>query len=135
LKALAQVHKHFIYFSLVGAIGFLVDTTVLYSLIHGFDSGLYVSRIASYLAAASTTWWLNSRYTFDSSTKENYVIQWVKFLWLNAFGGLINYGVYALLVASWSIATTQPVIAVAFGSIAGLVVNFNLSKRFVFRSS
>ena len=52
----------------------------------------------------------------------------------NAVGGLVNYTTYALLVATWNVATMHPVIGVAAGSIAGLAINFFLSRRVVFRA-
>jgi hypothetical protein len=46
---------------------------------------------------------------------------------------VLNRGTYALLVTFVAIAAEQPVLAVAAGSIAGMGVNFVLSRRMVFR--
>ena len=135
MKFLNQNYKQFVYFSIVGSFGFLVDTTVLYLIIYGFEGGLYTARVFSYLFAATSTWWLNRIYTFNSLVKVNYFTQWLKFIWLNTFGGMINYVIYGLTIAYWPTAFNYPVIAVAFGSIAGLMVNFSLSKQFVFKKS
>ena len=48
-------------------------------------------------------------------------------------GGVVNYATYAIAVATWDFARAHPVIGVAAGSVAGLAVNFHLSRRLVFR--
>ena len=55
------------------------------------------------------------------------------FMLANLGGFVLNRGTYALLVTFVAEAANQPVIAVAAGAIAGLLVNFTLSRRLVFR--
>jgi len=43
-----------------GVAGFVVDSSVLYLCLHGTGLGLYGGRLVSYLAAASTAWYLNA---------------------------------------------------------------------------
>jgi putative flippase GtrA len=50
-------------------------------------------------------------------------------------GGLVNYATYAILVTWVPMAAAHPVLGVAAGSIAGLTVNFLLSRRVVFKST
>ncbi len=47
-------------------------------------------------------------------------------------GGVINWATYAIFVSVSALVFAHPVIGVAAGSLAGLVVNFTLSRRFVF---
>jgi putative flippase GtrA len=56
----------------------------------------------------------------------------LRYLAANAIGGLANYATYALLVATVEPVRRWPVLAVAAGSVAGLLLNFFLSRRFVF---
>ena len=56
-----------------------------------------------------------------------------RFLAANAVGGLVNYTTYAVLVTIYASVAAQPVIGVAAGSVAGLVVNFTASRYVVFR--
>jgi len=125
--------SQFVRFSLVGVAGLVVDTAVLYGAL-ALGAGLYSGRVVSYVAAASATWALNRRFTFsgheDGSSR---LAQWAKFLAANSLGGLVNYSVYAALVATSSKVASMPVIAVCAGSLAGLVVNYTLSRKFVFR--
>jgi putative flippase GtrA len=51
----------------------------------------------------------------------------------NLAGFVLNRGTYSILVAFVAIAAEQPVIATAAGAIAGMFVNFTLSRRLVFR--
>ena len=55
-----------------------------------------------------------------------------RFLSVNAVGGLVNYGVYAVLVAFAAAPFTNPFLALGVGSLAGLAFNFFGSKFFVF---
>ena len=124
----------FLRFALVGAAGFLVDAGVLQLAMQLTSAGFYLGRIVSYLAAATFTWSLNRRFTFAASRRANPGAEWWRFLAANAVGGLINYGVYAALVMTVSEVAAWPTLGVAAGSIAGLVINFTLSKRLVFNN-
>jgi putative flippase GtrA len=119
----------FFRFAAVGVAGFVVDTAVLYA-VKGM-LGLYLGRVVSYLAAATLTWALNRRFTFVTANPAPRFKQWLEFLAANVFGAVVNYGVYSAGVA-WTIAGDMPVLGVAAGSIAGLVVNFTVNKRWVF---
>jgi putative flippase GtrA len=121
----------FLRFALVGCAGFLVDAGVLNAvLLLGADR--YTGRVASYLAAASFTWALNRNYTFREQRDTKLLREWGRFLAANAAGGLINWVTYAILVSASTTMFAHPVIGVAAGSAAGLLVNFTLSRRFVF---
>ena len=129
---LSTSRLQFLRFALVGVAGFGVDSACLYLVVHEFGGGLYAGRLVSYLSAASFTWALNRRYTFGSRRGDELTREWLRFLAANAAGGLINYGVYAVLVSASELVSTWPVIGVGAGSLAGLVANFLLSRRFVF---
>jgi putative flippase GtrA len=55
------------------------------------------------------------------------------FMITNLGGFVLNRGTYAILVTFVAAAAAQPVIATASGSVAGMFVNFSLSRRLVFR--
>lgn len=121
----------FLRFAAVGVAGFLVDTAALYLAIH-FGAGLYAGRVISYLAAATSTWALNRHFTFKAHQDSNLLREWSKFLAANLVGGLVNYATYAALVSSSQTVAAWPILGVAAGSVAGLTVNFTLSRRLVF---
>ena len=125
--------RQFLSFAVIGAIGFLVDAFTLYAAMHLLGAGLYSGRVLSYLAAATTTWALNRRYTFRPQRSPNMVAEWGRFLGANAAGGLINYLTYAALVATQTTVAEHPALGVAVGSLAGLALNFVLSRYLVFK--
>ena len=127
----AQVQ--FFRFAVVGAAGFVVDAAALHAAMHYAGANHYAGRVVSYLLAASFTWALNRYYTFKAyRSSTGRLREWAKFLAGNAFGGLLNYTTYAVLVASSTTVSAHPTLGVAVGSAAGLLVNFVLSRRFVF---
>ena len=125
----------FIRFGTVGTAAFVVDTTVLY-LALAAGLGLYSGRVVSYLAAATFTWYGNRSITFETHARGAPAVaaEWLKFLLTNLVGGAVNYAVYAALVGHSDFVRAYPVLGVAAGSIAGLSVNFTLSKSLVFRA-
>jgi putative flippase GtrA len=48
-------------------------------------------------------------------------------------GLVLNRGTYAGLIATVPLCVAAPVLAVAAGSVAGMLVNFTLSRQMVFR--
>lgn len=137
-KSISEAHRpvlwaQFARFSSIGAIGFLVDSLILYSCLLFLEMNIYSGRIVSYLVAATTTWLLNRWYTFSRSRRLGVGRQWSFFLVVNTLGGTVNYGVYSVLVSKWMLFSTTPVLAVALGSVAGLAFNFTLSKALVFK--
>lgn len=122
----------FLRFAAVGVTGFVVDAGMLYLMIAHFELGPYGARLVSWLAAASTTWHLNRQWTFADRASTAPVRQWVRYLAANAWGGGVNYLVFALVL--WSLPSTRyaALAGVAAGSFAGLVFNFLASRHFVF---
>ena len=130
-----MVARQLLSFTLVGVLGFVVDALALYMAMGLLGAGLYSGRLISYLTAATTTWALNRGYTFRSRRSQHRFAEWVRFLSANALGGLVNYGTYAFLITTYPFAATHPVLGVAAGSLAGLVINFSLSRAVVFRGT
>jgi putative flippase GtrA len=130
----ARLAQEFLRFGVVGAVGFVVDTAVLYGAV-ALGAGLYGGRALSYVTAASVTWLLNRIWTFrDRAGGGQAHRQWALFVLVNLGGFVLNYGTYALLVGFVPVVAAHPVIGVAAGSIAGMFSNFFLSRRLVFRT-
>lgn len=119
-------------FGAVGVAGFVVDASVLLAVLTFTPIGPYAGRVISFLCAATVTWALNRRFTFTGARIAPAGSQWIRFVAVNAIGGAVNYGVYALCIARLGAEPPFPVLAVALGSIAGLAFNFTLSRTFVF---
>ena len=131
-EARLQLLVQFLMFGLVGLIGFVIDTATVYALRHAV--GLYVAGLIAYFTAATGTWLCNRLWTFRHSARTDpWHVQWGRFLTANLGGFAINRGVYFLLVTVWDLAAREPVIAVFAGALAGMTLNFNLSRKVVFR--
>lgn len=127
LRLLAQFAK----FGTVGLGGFVVDTSVVYALRGSI--GLYFAGLASYLVAASFTWSVNRLWTFRGIGSGPAHRQWARFLGANTLGFSLNRGTYMLLITFVPICARQPVLATFAGAVAGMFVNFNMSRILVFR--
>ncbi len=121
----------FVRFGVVGLVGLIIDTATVYGLRHLL--GLYGAGLVAYVAAATGNWVLNRVWTFRGQGSGPAHRQWARFMVANLAGFVLNRGTYALLVTFVPAAADQPVIATAAGAVAGLAVNFNLSRRLVFR--
>jgi putative flippase GtrA len=119
-------------FGLVGCAGFCVDAGVLYLALYVLGMSYYGGRIISYALAASSTWYMNRRFTFADSRNDSGFREWARFVALNVFGGAVNYAVYAAYIRAHAGPSQAPAIGVALGSIAGMFVNFYLSRWLVF---
>jgi putative flippase GtrA len=123
--------KQFLRFAAVGAAGLVVDTATVYATRHAL--GLYGAGLLAYVTAASCNWLLNRAWTFKGRGSGPLHRQWAMFMVTNLAGFVLNRGTYVALVTFVPVAAEQPVIAIVAGSIAGMFVNFNLSRRLVFR--
>lgn len=124
--------KELLFFSVAGVLGFLTDAGTLY-LVKSFI-GVYFGRLVSFFLAVIVTWLFNRNITFKESTANMSLIsEFLHYLSLMVVGGTINLGVYYLLVGSVDQIREWPVIAVAVGSIAGMVANFISSRYLLYK--
>jgi putative flippase GtrA len=127
--------SRFLRFAIVGTGGFVVDEIVLAAATRVLHLDPYSGRAISFVCAVTFTWWGNRMLTFrDRAAQEGLLAEWAKFFAANAFGGAINYGTYAALVAFAPKPFGIPFVALAAGAIAGLFFNFAMSHAFVFRA-
>ncbi len=127
LRLLSQ----FLKFGVVGVLGFVVDTSVVYAL--RYRLGLLGAGLAAFVVAATANWVMNRLWTFRGQGNAPLHIEWARYMAANLGGFVLNRGTYALLVTFVAVCADQPVLAVAAGSIAGMGVNFVLSRTMVFR--
>ena len=121
-------------FAMAGTLGFLVDSAVVTMLMVGAGWGPYWARLISFVAAGLTTYLLNRRYTFKSTSNGRGFSEAAKYFVAICLGFAVNYGTYVVVIKQLPMLKTWPVVAVAAGSIAGLIVNFLSSRYWVFRS-
>jgi putative flippase GtrA len=125
--------REFLFFAIVGTVGFGVDLGVLYLVAPLL--GWYGARVVSFIAAATTTWALNRHYTFTARESGSSLLrEYAHYLLTMLAGALVNYTVYVLTL-HWLSGPLAPVVGVALGSCAGLAVNFLSARFLVFKSA
>ncbi|MFT9359132.1 GtrA family protein [Acetobacter okinawensis] len=123
----------FLKFGVVGSLGFIWDTGAVYGL-RPFI-GLTAATLIAYFFAATLNWILNRLWTFRGMGHHDHpVLQWLRFLSANSLGFFLNRGTVYTLFYAFPLCIRHPVIALAAGSFAGLIANFKLSQKMVFRA-
>lgn len=125
--------RQFILFCISGGIAFLIDAGLTHLLIHGVGIEPFRARIPAIAVAVLFTWLFNRYLSFRHRRSRKRLAEFGRYLLGNAFGLCANYGAYALVIATLAVSREWPVIAVAAGSIAGLLVNYASARHFVFR--
>lgn len=126
-------HHQITRFGVTGGLGFLVDSGILHVAMN-LGTGFYWGRMISFLTAATFTWLLNRNVTFVGTKGTGQAtVQWVRYIGAMLVGGSLNYAVSAWIYRDFHVAWQWPVLAVAAGSLAGLLLNFVSAKFFVFK--
>ena len=121
----------FLRFGVVGGIGFVVTTAVVYAtrpLV-----GAYLAILPGFLVAATGNWVLNRLWTFRGRGSRGLAHEWVMFLATNALGMVLNAGTYWVLITVSAFCAQHLVVPLVAGTLAGLFANFTLSRQVVFR--
>ncbi len=119
-------------FAWVGAIGFLVDATLLTQLVKGYGWDNYSARLISFGCAVSVTYYLNRRWTFFERATTDRKTEYKRYFVVQTIGALLNLGIYAGCVAVNQTLAHYPVVPLAIGAAVSMVFSFVASRRFVF---
>ncbi|GEA50064.1 hypothetical protein VIN01S_08680 [Vibrio inusitatus NBRC 102082] len=118
-------------FAKVGAVGFVIDVLVFSILVYGFGFPTMLSRVLSFIVAATTTWLGNRLYTFKSTSAR--FGQWKRFFLAACISMLPNLILFKGILLFLGESPFTHIIAFVCGVAAGLVSNYLLSARWVFR--
>jgi len=129
-----HLRREIILFAISGVFGFIVDAGIVQFLVREWAIDPYLARVVSFLAAATTTWSFNRKFTFAGKSSGSRRRELLRYIVAMAGGFALNYGAYALCVATWPLVRSWPAIGVAIGSAAGAVLNFLSSKYWIFRA-
>lgn len=127
--------RRFLLFLCVGSAGFVVNAAALWVALHAFRLNAYAAGLCSFLVAVTFTWWGNRTFTFRERAareRNSIVAEWARFVAANGVGFAINYAVYAAMISFAPPPANNPFLALAAGTVAGLLLNFTLSSRLVF---
>ena len=123
-------------FAFSGGMGFLVDAGILQLLAGVFGVQVHFARLVSFLVAVTVTWQINRNLTFANEGRRGSLLrEWLSYLASSLLGGATNYGAFALSIYLSGYIREHLVIGVAIGSLAGMLVNYTLYSRFVFKRS
>jgi membrane-associated phospholipid phosphatase/putative flippase GtrA len=127
----------FVKFGMVGASGFVVDTSMFFlfkslGLALGFALGLTseVARVISYCIASTWNWFFNRAFTFSDAEKDAYGGQWTKYFIMCVVSSVPNVGTFVVLTRSFDFFEQYNVLALIAGVGAGMMFNF-LGARFI----
>jgi putative flippase GtrA len=127
-----RISRQFLWFGVVGTIGFVVDAATLVALRDGL--GVYAARLVSFVVAVTATWLLNRSVTFkERETGVGIWQEYARYFGLMIAGGLVNYATYSLLVWKFDQSPLWLVVYVGAGSIAGLLVNYLSASKLLYR--
>ncbi len=122
-------------FAVIGILGMPVDWLALQLFLH-LGTGPYFGRVLAWLCAATFTWLGNRYFTFADRRSHSFTgtaAEWGRFLAANAVGGLVNVGLYSVMLRFAPPPLNDINLAFVSGILLGLAFNFFLSKRMVFR--
>ena len=117
---------HFAKFGAVGAIGTVINL-IVFQILHSLGVFYLIAASASFLVAASSNYMLNRRWTFGAE-KDTWG-GWAAYVLVNLVGLGTNLGTLSFLSQIWQ---WNLILAQLAGIAAGTVVNFVLSRRWVF---
>ncbi len=122
----------FLRFCMVGIVGLGVDLAVLYAT--AWALGWYGARVLSFTAAATATWWLNRRFTFQAGVTDtsSVVQQYLRYMVSMLGGAVLNYTAYVATL-HWLDVPGKAALGVALGSCAGLLSNYLTALHLVFK--
>jgi len=124
-------------FGAVGGAGFFVNEAALFVAKNLFGMGDHAGWFFGFAVAVTFTWWGNRVFTFHehkSVGSAGMLGEWARFVATNSLGAAANFAVFSLLIgfAPWPLDIAY--VALFFGVLVGLIFNFTLSKRLVFRT-
>ncbi|MCL2505561.1 MAG: GtrA family protein [Alphaproteobacteria bacterium] len=124
----------FFRFSVIGVLGFFADVFFLYFAIYALDFGRISASFFSFPFAVTFTWLGNRYFTFRDAERTPLFSQWRQFVMVCAIGIVFNRGAYAISVESIPLVYDYPFIGVIIGTLAAMLFNFFVSKKFVFKA-
>jgi putative flippase GtrA len=117
-------------FAAVGGLGFLTDITVLHLCLRVGRLTPFEARAVSLACAMQATFLVNGLVVFRGLNWRNGGRQWLAYMGANGLGNLINYAVFAGLVASRLPEVSRNGWALVISSLIAYAFNF-LSARFM----
>jgi len=120
-------------FAFVGSVGFIIDTCLFAVLFKWLSLDLMLSRSIAFLFTATITWLGNRWLTFSQSKQTNMFAQWQKFMITACVGAIPNFAVFKTTTLLLGTNGIWVYTALIMGIFAGMISNYVLSTKWVFR--
>ena len=127
------MRRQFLWFLVVGTIGFIIDAGLTYALTSLLGFHPVAARIPAIMIAVLVTFLLNKYLTFQAQ-EQSFAKSFAAYIASNAAAQGFNFSIYSALVLLIPAFTANPVAAVAAGSISAMALSFTLSKYWVFKA-
>jgi len=128
------MNTKYIKFAFVGGIGFIIDLSTM--LLLSSLIPLFIARLVAFFCAVNSNWLLNRSFTFKTQQLDNdtgLAQEWSKFICSSCFGAIPNLLCYWILVIGLSLSGSAAIIAIIPGILFGMLINFILADRWVFK--
>jgi len=119
-------------FAVIGGIGFLTEAAILQLLAGTETVGPFFARCVSFPTALTLTWTLNRRLTFCERAKGNSSRKYSLYVLGQTIAAFANLAIYAGLIVVEPRLRHAPALALAAGSLVGLIFNFWWANSVVF---
>jgi putative flippase GtrA len=129
-----RLAREILLFAVGGVLGLLVDAAIVQVLVRDASWDPYLARVPSFLVAASVTWWWNRHFSFAHRRGSSRRREWGRWIAVMSVGAVVNYGIYAVLVALSATVRAWPAAGVAAGSAVAAVINFAGARSVVFKA-
>jgi putative flippase GtrA len=116
-------------FGIVGVINFGLDAVIFFLALAAITNSLVAANVVAWLVAVSSSYVLNTRFTFAAHAEPFSARAWALFA-LSQTGGLVGNTAVVLIAAPYMPLVAAKVLAV----LAGFVVNFVLARLVIFRA-
>jgi len=125
--------SQFIKFMATGGLGTVTNLAIFFLCADILNLAEIPVSIGCFIIAASQNYIINHLWSFKSHTagEKLSLKRWCLFIASSLLGLTINIAVMKLILLNWTL--PYKFIAQAFGIVAGMVINFFISKYFVFR--
>lgn len=128
------MNQKIIKFAFVGGIGFIVDFSSMFLLSTVFP--LFPARLLAFFIALNSNWLLNRNFTFRNQAMQrstSLIQQWTKFVISSCLGAVPNLVCYWGIIHIFNPAGITAIVAIIPGILLGMIVNFLLADKWVFR--
>ena len=125
--------SEFLRFGLVGAVGTVIDLSVIALLVDGLGVWFGWARLAGFIVAVTANFFNNDRFTFTGPREASTVVRWARFVATSSMGMAVNYAVSMALFLHVPLFSQLYPLAAACGTLAGMGINFAGARLYAFR--